>query len=84
MSKKMSTYLKRALVSSLTLLMVIYLGLRVRAFATAAATEFILATVFTICAVILIFYFEISRPTRDLTAPSQEQKSAGEIFPRAN
>ena len=70
MRMKLSMYLKRAFVFSLTFLMIGFLGFGVRAFATAAATDFILATIFVVCVVIFVLYLMIHRPTRELTTHS--------------
>jgi hypothetical protein len=60
----------RALVSLIVVLMIGFLGLGVRAFATADATKFIFDAAFIISVVILVLYFMLRRSTQELTAHS--------------
>ena len=75
MRKKLSMYLKYALLSSLALLMISCLGLGVRAFATADATGFILSGILVISVAIFVLYFMLRRPTRELTVHSLFRES---------
>ena len=58
----------RGLVSAIVVLMIGFLGLGVRAFATADATKLIFLAVFVTSVVILALYFVRRRPTRELAA----------------
>jgi len=69
-SEKPSMFLCHASVSSIAVLMIGFLGLGVRAFATADTTTFIFVTTFVISVVILVWYFMVRRSTRELTAHS--------------
>jgi ABC-type Na+ efflux pump permease subunit len=69
-SKKPGMLLCRALVSLIVMLMIGFLGLGVRAFATADTTQFIFSAAFVISVTVLVLYFMLRRPTRELTAYS--------------
>jgi hypothetical protein len=69
-SKKPGMLLCRALVSLIAVLMIGFLGLGVRAFATADTTQFIFSAAFVISVTILVLYFMLRRPIRELTAHS--------------
>jgi uncharacterized membrane protein YtjA (UPF0391 family) len=69
-SKKSSMFLCRALVSLIVALMIGFLGLGVRAFATADTTKFILDAAFVVSVVILALYFMLRRSAQERTAHS--------------
>jgi len=63
-------FLCRALVSLIVVLMIGFLGLGVRAFATADTTQFIFFAACVISVAILALYFMLRRPTREPTGHS--------------
>jgi hypothetical protein len=63
---KQSTFLCRALAASIAVLITGFLGLGVRAFASADTTKFIFSVVFAISVVVFAMYFLIRRLTREL------------------
>ena len=65
-SKTSSTFLCRALVISIAVLITGFLGLGVRAFANADTAKFIFSVVFAISVVVLAVYFLLRRVTREL------------------
>ena len=65
-SKTSSTFLCRALVLSIAVLITGFLGLGVRAFASADTTRFIFSVVFAISVVVFAVYFLLRRITREL------------------
>src|ERR1700682_3653969 len=69
-SKKASVLLCHTLVSLIVVLVIGFLGFGVRAFATADTSRFIFSAAFVISVAILVLYFMIRRPTRELTAYS--------------
>lgn len=69
-SAKPRILLRRALVSSLAVLTIGFLGLGVRIFASADTTKLIFAAAVVISAVILLLYFTLHRSTRKLTTHS--------------
>ena len=69
-SKKPGMVLCRVLVSLIVALMIGIVGLVVRAFATADTSWFIVSAAFVISVAILVLYFILRRPTRELTAYS--------------
>jgi hypothetical protein len=69
-SKKPSMFLCQALVSLIGVLMIGFLGLGVRVFATADTAQFIFGAAVVVSVVILVLYFILRRPTRALTAHS--------------
>ena len=69
-SKKSSMFLCHALVSSIVGLMIGFLGFGVRTFATIDTAKFIFSAVFVVSVAILVLYFMLRRPTRELTAHS--------------
>jgi ABC-type Na+ efflux pump permease subunit len=69
-SKEPGMFLCRALVSLIVVLMIGFVGLGVRAFATADATQFIFSAAFVISVAILVLYFMLRRPIRELLAHS--------------
>lgn len=78
-SKKLSLFLSRVLVSSIVVLMIGFLGLGIRVFATAHATRIILVSAFVIPAVL---YFMLRRSTRELTAYLRF-RGPSSLFPRS-
>jgi uncharacterized membrane protein YtjA (UPF0391 family) len=68
-SKKPSLFLCHALISLIVVLVIGFLGLGVRAFATADTTKVICFAAFVISVVILVLYFMLRRPTRRSTIP---------------
>jgi hypothetical protein len=68
--RKARILLRRALVSSVVALSIGFLGLGVRAFASADMTEFIFVVAFVISAVILLLYFVARRSNREPAADS--------------
>lgn len=60
-------FLSRALVYSIVVLMIGFLGLGVRAFTTANTARLIFPAVFLISLVVLVSYFMFRRPTRRST-----------------
>src|ERR1700736_5309167 len=69
-SKKSSMFLCHTLVSSIVVLMIGFLGIGVRVFATADTTKYIFFAALIIPVVILVWYFMLRRSTRELTARS--------------
>jgi len=69
-SKNPRILLCRALVSSIAVLTIGFLGLGVRAFASADTTKFIFVVAFVISAVVPVLCFTLRRSTRELTAHS--------------
>jgi ABC-type Na+ efflux pump permease subunit len=69
-SKEPGMFLCRALLSLIVVLMIGFVGLGVRAFATADTTQFIFSAVFVISVAIRVLYFMLRRPIRELTAHS--------------
>ena len=69
-SKKPSLFLCRVLVSLIVVLLIGFLGLGVRAFATADTTQFIFSAAAVISVAILVLYFMLLRPARQLAAHS--------------
>ena len=74
-SKKSSLFLCRVLVSLIVTLLIGFLGLGVRAFATADTARFIFSGAFVISVAILVLYFMLLRPARELTAHSLFRES---------
>src|ERR1017187_10219431 len=75
-SKKPSMFLRHALVSSIVVLMIGFLGLGVRVFATADTTRHIFFAAFLISVVILVSYFMFRRRTRrSTTLRTQAERS---------
>jgi hypothetical protein len=72
--KNPSMFLCGALVSLIGVLMIGFLGLGVRAFATADTTRFIFFVAGVISVAILVLYFTLRRPTRELTVHSRFRK----------
>lgn len=84
-SKKPNMFLCHALVSLIVVIMIGYLGLGVRAFATADTTKVIFDAAFVISVVILFLHFMLRRSTRELTAHSLFREPPfvkGLLFPR--
>jgi uncharacterized membrane protein YtjA (UPF0391 family) len=84
-SKKSNLFLRNALVSLIVAPMLGFLGFGVRAFTTTDTAQFILSAGLIIFVGILVLYFTLRRPTRELTAhslfraPSSVKRS---LFPR--
>jgi hypothetical protein len=69
-SKNPSVLLCHTLGSFIVVLVIGFLGLGVRAFATANTSRHIFSAAFAISLAILVLYFMLRRPTRELTAYS--------------
>ncbi len=65
-SKKSSLFLCRVLVSLIVVLVIVFLGLAVRAFATVDTTQFIFSAASAISVTILVLSFMLVRPARDI------------------
>jgi hypothetical protein len=68
MNKKLSKFFYRALVSSIVVLVIGFLALGVRAFATEGIAKFVFFAAFLLFVVILGSYFIVRRPTEDRPA----------------
>lgn len=69
-SNKAGLFLCRVLVSLIVVLLIGFLGLGVRAFATADATQFIFSAASVVSVATLVLYFMLLRPARELTVHS--------------
>jgi hypothetical protein len=69
--KKLSIYLRRALLSSIVVLTVGFLGFGVRAFSTPDLTRLVFAVVVVVSIGILGLYFILHRSARELSVPSR-------------
>lgn len=74
--KKMSIYLGRALLSSIVVLTVGFLGFGVRAFSTPDLTRLVFAGVVVVSIGILVWYFILRRSARESKARSPRRESA--------
>jgi hypothetical protein len=70
MNKKLNKFFYRALVSSIAILVIGFLALGVRAFATEGIAKFVFFVAFLLFVVILASYFIVHQPTKDRPATS--------------
>jgi uncharacterized membrane protein YfcA len=69
-SKKSNMSLRNLLVFLIVMPMLGFLGLGLRAFTTIDAAKFIFSAVFVVFVAILVLYFMLRQPTRELTTHS--------------